>query len=80
MTILFDATRPVKSKNPRRFAAGLLAFVPMTYVSHTASDETAYCEMLADMEQARRDFDQHIEERYQMSMALDRVCSGNPLF
>jgi hypothetical protein len=76
MSIIFDATARRKP-NTRRFAAGLLAFVPMTYVtSHTASDEAEYAQMSADREQARRDFDNAVEDRYAASLADDVVSSG----
>jgi hypothetical protein len=78
MQILFDATKPVKTTTTRRFAAGLLAFVPMSFVQHTASDEAEYAAMASDMDQARRDFDQHLEERYARSIADDVVSGGRP--
>jgi rhamnose utilization protein RhaD (predicted bifunctional aldolase and dehydrogenase) len=58
MVILFDATKT--RKIARSFAAGLLAFVPMTTISHTATDEALYAAEQADREQAARDFDQHL--------------------
>jgi hypothetical protein len=47
MTILFDATRIAKPA--RHFGAGLLTYVPPSRrVGHTASDEAAYAQLLAD--------------------------------
>lgn len=79
MTILFSACEKIKpSTRNRRFGAGLLAYVPTTRIDHTADDELAYAQILADQEQADRKFNQHIEERYARSMADDVVSSGRP--
>jgi hypothetical protein len=80
-TILYDATaarKPVRSG--RRFAAGLLVYVLSSgRVDHLASDEAEYAELVADRERARRDFDQHLEERALHAARMDRVGRG-PIF
>jgi hypothetical protein len=74
MTILYDATRPVKPT--RRFGAGLLAYAPNHRNPYTVADEAEYLQDLADRDQAVRDFDQHLEERALMSLARDRAERG----
>jgi hypothetical protein len=68
----------------RRFGAGLFAFVPHSgKVGYTASEEVEYLAMVADRDQderqARRDFNDHLEERAACSAQMDRVCRG-PMF
>lgn len=77
MVILFDASRPVKINRTHRFAAGL---TPRASSTHPAAHEEAeYLDMVADRDQARRDFDQHLEERAMRAWEMDRVCRGSVL-
>lgn len=82
--VLFDATRKINRNPARPFGGGLLAYAPAYRSPATAEDRELYLEMLARdeadrraaMEQAARDFDLHVEERYEHSMQLDRACHG----
>ena len=57
MTILFDATRPVKTTRPaRRFGAGILATRPVYTSDHTAADEAWWAAESARLEDARFDW------------------------
>lgn len=73
MTTLFNANQV---HHHRSFGKGLFTFVPYTRIEHTASDEDAYREMLADEAQAERDFNAYLEERAAHAAMRDRVCRG----
>jgi hypothetical protein len=63
MTILFDATRPVKStRSARRFGAGLFQWTPMYHADHTAADEAWLIEDNARREAESRLFDRMAAE------------------
>ena len=70
MTMIFDATCPVKST--RRFGAGLLATLPTYRVDYTAADEAWLIE-----DNARREaFDRLTDRRYTESAAVDALSRG----
>lgn len=72
MTILFDASAPVKSIRP--FGRGLLASLPTYLASHTAADEAW---LVAD--NARReaeDEDRAVDRRYSEVYAVDALTLG----
>ena len=71
MTILFDATRPVKTSRPaRRFGAGLLATLPTYRTGHTSADAVWWAAESARLEDAR--FDRTAGE----SAFMDRYEAG----
>jgi hypothetical protein len=72
--VLFDATAPRKPS--RRFGVGVQPSNPAYWAPYSIEDEKDYLEALAAREEAIRDFDQHIEERYMMSLARDRHEAG----
>jgi hypothetical protein len=66
MTILFDATRPVKST--RRFGAGILASAPHYHVSdHSVSDEAWLAE-----DNTRREYEAWLDRLEAESDAIRR--------
>ena len=70
MTILFDATRPVKST--RLFGAGLLRSLPTYRVSYMADDEAWLIE-----DNARREAEsRRIDRLYGESAAVDAMSRG----
>lgn len=68
MTILFDATRPVKSN--RRFGRGILASLPVYHADHTAADEAWF-----SAEQARAE-NAHYDDLAADSAAISRHEAG----
>jgi hypothetical protein len=73
-TILFDATRPVKTTRPaRRFGSGILATYPHYMAPFTAADATFWAAESDRLERVRTIRTARIDRE---AVALNRLTSG----